>query len=781
MNVELVLALVDKLIYANTGKHLSDLQNTIIRGTWRGKKYLEIADKYGCTEGHAKDVASLFWQFLSDEWGERVTKKNFCTVATRHLSSQIAKDNYQGIISDSPNFIGRQKAIASLSTLIAQGSKIIVIQGEGGVGKTTLAQQFLSSRGYDLVLEVLMAKETQNIISVESLVEEWLTRDLDEESGKEFGVSLARLKRYLEHHPVGILIDNLEPALDKDGKFLNSYRNYIELLRILADNKLRSVTILTSRDRLCEDGLNLEHYRLLGLNLAAWKQFFISREINFTSAILKKICQIYGGNAKAMGLLCGTIREDYHGDLDLYWQENNNDPLVETGLKNLVASQFNRLYALDPLAYRLLCRLGCYRYQDISTISRSGLLCLLWDVETRKRRRVIESLRNRSLIEYSQGKYWLHPVIQAEAKFRLQPIESEWQQVHRTIGQYWTKSVTRINQINDGLIALEAYHHYVAIKDFTAAAEVILFSRDNQWGQHLTLGTTLYRLGLLQPLLTAIVNIINKIDSDRYRSELNNILGDLYWITGKINQAITCQWQTINNTKKYLSAITNDIDHNHDFYYWRMLEVDSLLSIGLYKIDLGEFFEAAHLFEQVITISNNSKHHSWSEKATICLALVNSYLGKLSFARQAADIFYQLIIEEENNKYNTGRFAYFIQILGQTYLNLGVIDRAKKMFKIAVAFSQSGHYTQIKAKCLFGIAAIYRQEKKFSTAYTYHQQAVELLDKIGAVCDLAEANWQFYLTLKQNQDSQSQKYLNKAITLFKQIEAHQKIKLIINY
>ncbi|MEH1786278.1 MAG: NB-ARC domain-containing protein [Nostoc sp.] len=77
------------------------------------------------------------------------------------------------------NFIGRTAAIAHLNTLVNQGSKVIVIQGEGGLGKTTLAQQYLQTQGFDLVLELLMAKETQNITPAERVVEEWLKQDFD--------------------------------------------------------------------------------------------------------------------------------------------------------------------------------------------------------------------------------------------------------------------------------------------------------------------------------------------------------------------------------------------------------------------------------------------------------------------------------------------------------------------------------------------------------------------------------------------------------------------------
>jgi hypothetical protein len=266
MDVETAVTLVDQVVYRYTQKHLNDLQQAIIIKVWQGEKYLTIADEYGCTEGHAKDIGSLLWKVLSEAWGKKVTKNNFRSLIKQQLKSLgnsenlINSPNLNESVSINCNFIGRQPAIAWLQNLIAQGCKVIVLQGEGGVGKTTLAQQFLVQQGFEVTLEVLMAKETANIIAVANVVEEWLQRDLKEESGKEFGVTLARLKRYLEQHRVGILIDNLEPALDKNGRLIAAHRDYLELLRILADSKVQSVTIITSRDRLCEAEINLEHF-----------------------------------------------------------------------------------------------------------------------------------------------------------------------------------------------------------------------------------------------------------------------------------------------------------------------------------------------------------------------------------------------------------------------------------------------------------------------------------------------------------------------------------------
>ncbi|MGH8001931.1 MAG: hypothetical protein ACREPR_21510 [Brasilonema sp.] len=513
-----------------------------VRASTRG---LEIVEQARLRKGWNK-TADIWWQTaltskatLKRFWArEPIQKDTFMRIC-----QAVGVANWKDIIECElpsteldPDFVGRSEAIAQLHNMLNQGAKIIVIQGEGGVGKTKLARKYFDSQGLAF-LELWMPMERQNIISVESIVEDWLWRDFDEQPGRNLGINLQRLKRKLrdETKRIGILIDNLETALDINGKFIESHRYYVELLRVLADPAINSVTLITSRERLCEASIDVNFYMLKGLDESAWRQFFASREINSDSLALSEMCKAYGGNAKAMQIISGAILTDNEGDIDAYWNANKDDLLIKQELEDLVVSQFQRLQTI-PEAYRLLCRMGCYRYQDVP-LPIEGVLCLLWDVPESQRRRVVNRLCARSLVESRNEKYWLHPVILTEAIARLR-LSGEWETANRQAAHFWTNSVNTVQGTKDALRALEAYYHYVVIEDFEQAADIIIRQRNNKWGTHESLGRSFYKRGLLKQITAAINEVLNILNPGYRLAKLYHTLGAICWLKGEIHPAI---------------------------------------------------------------------------------------------------------------------------------------------------------------------------------------------------------------------------------------------------
>jgi hypothetical protein len=56
IDVKEVLQFADELVFVQTGKHLDDIQDTVIKGVWQGQTYEKIAKQCHRSESHVRDV-----------------------------------------------------------------------------------------------------------------------------------------------------------------------------------------------------------------------------------------------------------------------------------------------------------------------------------------------------------------------------------------------------------------------------------------------------------------------------------------------------------------------------------------------------------------------------------------------------------------------------------------------------------------------------------------------------------------------------------------------------
>lgn len=83
MNTEESLWLVDKIVFAETGKHLSSFQTAVIKGVWEGKTYKQIAISSQYSERHSRDVGYKLWKILSRHLETIICKSNFLATIER--------------------------------------------------------------------------------------------------------------------------------------------------------------------------------------------------------------------------------------------------------------------------------------------------------------------------------------------------------------------------------------------------------------------------------------------------------------------------------------------------------------------------------------------------------------------------------------------------------------------------------------------------------------------------------------------------------------------------
>ncbi|MCY7386012.1 MAG: tetratricopeptide repeat protein [Microcoleus sp. CAN_BIN18] len=335
-----------------------------------------------------------------------------------------------------------------------------------------------------------------------------------------------------------------------------------------------------------------------------------------------------------------------------------------------------------------------------------------------------------------------------------------WEEANRKAAEFWTESVKTVETIKDALTALEAYYHYLEFDNFDLAADVIEKGRKNKFDKPEPLGIAFYRLGLLQQMKLAITQIINQVNPGYVLGRLHNILGDIYWLTGDIKNSI--------ESHEISRIIANDFNLLD-------LEVVSFFNTGLCQIDLLEIEKAKALFEKVISMAENTDCHRYARSSYYCLAFVNSCLNlkeeSLKFAHKSS--------LTSTADFSAWSLWYKLLFLGQTYKNLKEVDKSFEMYREAIQFAEELQYTQVRAKALYGLAELYRGQEDFTTALSHHSESIELLDKIGAKCDLAEAYYQIALTYqKMGQIDKSQENFNKAIKLFQDMEAPKQVEKV---
>jgi len=424
--------------------------------------------------------------------------------------------------------------------------------------------------------------------------------------------------------------------------------------------------------------------------------------------------------------------------------------------------------------------MGCYRYQDVPTVPIEGLFCLLWDVPESRHRRVIKSLQDRSLLDCEGGDFWLHPVLRAEGISRLRNYK-DWELSNRKSAEFWTKNTTRVEKLEDAIKAFESYYHYLEIKDFDQIFNLFTGRKiNNNFARTETLAFAHYRLGVFQQMTLAIERTIENTNFGYPLAKLHNILGNLYWLKGLPQRAIESHEQVRELVAKHLDLLSSSGANNDLWITLMSLEAYSLGNIAFCKISLWELEEAASFLKESIVVAesiNDSKNERHLTRVKIGFAYLKTFMG---FNQEACKL-----LEETHKKTYLSMEAlpwdvgYHLVFLSLTYINLGEFRDALDVCSHAIKYSDKTNYTQIKGLILNIQGQIFRKQEIFEKSIANHLQAIALLDKIGAKCDLAETHYHIGLTYQtMDEFEKSQESFQEAIRLFNEMEAPKQVERV---
>jgi hypothetical protein len=175
MDFDRGLEVADEAIFLRTGRRLSQIEVSVLRGCWQEQTYEVIADQTGYSVSYLnRTVAPKLWQTLSDALNEKVGKKNFRfrleqrhrrlgrqeldgsstqqsgseSAASQPATAAVVSDSSLspvptvdwGEATDVSIFYGRTHELEELTDWIAQDRcRLITVLGMGGIGKTALS------------------------------------------------------------------------------------------------------------------------------------------------------------------------------------------------------------------------------------------------------------------------------------------------------------------------------------------------------------------------------------------------------------------------------------------------------------------------------------------------------------------------------------------------------------------------------------------------------------------------------------------------------------------
>jgi len=658
----------------------------------------------------------------------------------------LAPNEVQERISEQPNlsFLGRDRAIESLNALV-KTNRVIVIHGVGGQGKTTLAQKYLQELvgdGYR-VIELYMPIDIANIPSAKSILDEWFNRDFQEMPSSQFGVTLDRLRRIIREQKLAILIDNIESLLDENGKFISDHTQYLELFSVLSDHSIKSITLVTSRCRLLESRLrSVYNYAIPPLSQSDWQDYFTYSNVNFDQQSLAEMHSKLGGNAKAMTSLCGEIYMDFDRDATNFWQQRGTDILASADLKDLVAGHVERLVNVEPLAYALLRRMGCYRYQSIPHIPIEALL------------------------------------VRAEAVRHLKQNEEEFTKAHNSAADFWKAKVQSLDTDKDLLMGFEPCYHYLETNALDKILEIFL-NRELIKDEHLHVAF----YGRISS--TLVFDLLHKVEERALclpPEQRMSIVGVVKTLYGNL---LLCSGRIQESTIEYEKAIKIIEKINTPSPHLVFFQISNSLHIIACKFELREFEDVITLTKEYASNIDNYKalcNHPLLEQyyspfpqvaQSVVLAFENDYNGAL-----------KLLNDAYNNLVNPS-FPLSRAVKGFCLTYLGVVsvmcqrlDKALEVYNTTLEFSREISNRLFESKAMCGLAETYRKMGDLTKAKEYCLQSKNILMKIESKLDLAKVLVEEALIAREMREHGYQDNFEKAIALFTELNAPKHVERV---
>lgn len=458
MTIDEALLFLDSVL---TQEHLNDVHILVLRQTWEGRSYPEIAKNAGYDAEYIKFVGFHLWQVLSRVLGEKVTKSNLQSVLRRKAqqaqitvassNSQVISNNIKeevhqnstvihsiatdvtklnksidwGEAIDVSIFYGRAEELALLEQwLIIDRCRLVTLLGMGGIGKTSLSIKIAEriQEQFDYIVWRSLGNAPLILDLLAELIQ-FISKQQETNLPATVDARISRLMHYLRQHRCLLILDNVESILqegERTGRYRNGYEGYGQLLRCVAEINHKSTLLLTSREKPiglgAKEGKNLpvRSLQLTGLTTPEAREIFQGIGVfQGSDSEWDILVSHYARNPLALKMVAPAIRELFESSLTNFLEVLNQGALIFDDIRNLLDRQFNRLSSLEKsIMYWLAINREPVLLEELQQD-------LVPKITIKELVEVLGSLVRRSLIEKTSDGYTQQPVVMEYMTERL--------------------------------------------------------------------------------------------------------------------------------------------------------------------------------------------------------------------------------------------------------------------------------------------------------------------------------------------------------------------------
>ncbi|MCD6382869.1 MAG: tetratricopeptide repeat protein [Thermoplasmata archaeon] len=577
-------------------------------------------------------------------------------------------------------FYGREKELRELSEWCdEEPSGFYVITGIAGIGKTTLAAEFIRRQRtyYNIFWKKIRRWDSlKSILSslsffLQSLGRPRLKSLLASEKGIQMGEAVQILRDDLNGSDSILVFDDFQRASDELLNFFSSLKEALEDttgVKILLIGR-HIIPIYDRREVILEK--YVREMVLEGLDEESSKKLLGEKVKD--DEVFQRIYTITKGHPLFLKII-STTREPV-GEIDI------KRYIYEEIFKNLTQEEIDLLSVAS--IYRLPVSSSAFFIKE--------------DIDFK----TIDNLVEKNLLqEISYDMYEVHDIIKEFFYRRLTPVKRR--RFHRAAAQYYLEQ-------GEKRLLVEAAYHYIRASEVYKALKILL-----------THGEDLISLGMTDEFYSTLLKINEKDVPGELKANYFYLKGEAEVILGRWDAAL----KTLKSALKTAENVGDDL-----------VAADSARLLGYILIRRGERMEALSHFKRALKEATSMGDRRRRALALIDLGELHSIFGDFPKAEE----YLKKSASSIHDMQDDDLLAKAYVSLGILYTNWERYEEAVKMFNLALSHLKKTDNPFEYGRLKSNLGILYTKQGKYNLALKNFEEAIKAYEGSGEVRQLGYA------------------------------------------